>query len=177
MRMKNTSKLNGMIMVGALYLASSGQMALRAQDATQSDKPQSTGTNAVCNQTAKMNKCSNLIGSTVRNTQGETLGKISDIVLDLNNGRVSYCVLNVAHKISTTPKYLAVPIGAFQCSADETHLVLNADKDKVAQAQGFDSNNWPPATSPAWGAQPFWQETPKVAPSSHELPRLPNPEK
>ena len=181
--MKKISKLNVMIIAGALCLASSGQMALRAQDATQpaqtpqTDTTKSTGTNAACTQITKMNKCSKVIGSTVRNSQGETLGKISDIVLDLNNGRVSYCVLDVSHKISATPKYLAVPIGAFQCSPDESHLILNADKDKVAQAQGFDRDNWPPAINPAWGAQPFWQEAPKAtAPSSHELPRLPNPE-
>ncbi len=175
--MNKINKVSLMIVASALCVASSGSMNLRAQDAPRSDPPPSTGTNAVCYQSAKMSKCSNLIGSKVQNAQGETLGKISDIVLDLNSGRVSYCVLDVAHKISATPKYLAVPIAAFQCSADETHLILNADKDKVAQAQGFDRNNWPVANNPAWGAQPFWQDVPKpTAPSSHELPRLANPQ-
>jgi len=171
--MKKISKLNLMIIATAIGLASSGQTALRAQDAAQPNIPQATATKTVC---CKMNKCSNLIGSTVQNAQGEKLGKISDIVVDLNNGRVSYCVLEVSHKISATSKCLAVPIGAFQCSADETHLILNAETDKVAQAKGIDHNDWPPATNPAWGAQPFWQDPPKpTAPSSHELPRVSNP--
>jgi sporulation protein YlmC with PRC-barrel domain len=169
-RMKNMKKFNLVIIAGALCLGS----ALQAQDAARTDTPPSTGTNAVSNQNKKMNKCSCLIGSKVQNAQGETLGKISDIVLDLNNGRVSYCVLDVAHKISSTPKHLAVPIGAFQCSPDESHLILNADKEKVAQAQGFESDNWPAANNPAWGAEPFWQEPRPTAPSSHELPRLPS---
>jgi sporulation protein YlmC with PRC-barrel domain len=167
--MNKISKFNLMVITGALCLATSGQIALQAQDAAQPAVPQTTATNAAC---TKMNKCSNLIGSTVQNAQGEKLGKISDIVLDLNNGRVSYCVLEVSHKISATTKCLAVPIGAFQCSADETCLILNAEKEKVAQAQGIDHNDWPPATNPAWGAQPFWQDPPKPsAPSSHGLPR------
>jgi hypothetical protein len=75
---------------------------------------------------------------------------------------VSYCVLRVEHGISATPKYLAVPLAALQPAADGQRVILNADKDKVAQAQGFDRHNWPSVSNPAWGAQPVWQTVPKA---------------
>lgn len=167
--MNKTKKLNLIIMAGALCLAS-GQMAARAQNAPYTGA-QSTANNAACTQVMKMDKCSQLIGSTVQNAQGEKLGKIHDIVLDLNNGHVAYCVLSVSHDISSTPKFLAVPVTAFQCSENGSHLILNASTETLAQAQGFDRNNWPAPTTQAWGAQPFWQRP--TAPSSHELPRVP----
>ena len=47
-------------------------------------------------------------------------------------------------------------------------MILDADKDKVANAQGFDRNNWPSTTNPVWGAQPFWQsnQRPMTTPSN-----------
>ena len=109
-----------------------------------------------------MNKCSQLIGAAVEDPQGDKLGKIDEVVVDFESGRVSYCVLSVEHKLFATPKFLAVPLAALQTSSDGMRLILNTDKDKIAQAQGFDRDNWPSVTNPAWGAQPFWQTTPKA---------------
>jgi hypothetical protein len=98
-------------------------------------------------------------------------------VVDFDDSRVAYCVLSVEHKLFATPKYLAVPLAALRSSSDGSRLSLNADKDKVAQAQGFDRDNWPSVINPAWGAQPFWQpqkgtisvlsDQPTKTPSSH----------
>ena len=145
-------KFNSMAVIATLCVAAVGWMSAQAQDQT----TPATG------QPMRMNKCSLLIGTTVENPQGEKLGKIEEVVVDLDNGRVSYCVLNVEHKLFATPKYLAVPLAAFRPSDDNSLLILNADKDKVAQAQGFDRDNWPSVSNPVWGAQPFWQTTPKA---------------
>jgi sporulation protein YlmC with PRC-barrel domain len=177
--MKKTSKFDSKIMIAAMCLAAAGLMAqtqdnpvggTRNQNApitsdsqsqqggTQSQSQQSGSTNAP-GQPQRINKCSSLIGTTVENQQGDKLGKIDEVVVDFDTGRVSYCVLSVEHKLFGQPKYIAVPLAAFQPSPDGDRLILNADKDKMAQAQGFDRNNWPSVTNPAWGAQPFWQST------------------
>jgi sporulation protein YlmC with PRC-barrel domain len=176
--MKKTSKIDRKLsstLVATLCVAA-GLVTAQAQDAPLSGptqaRPQTpeavsqsqrlvTDKTEAC-QPTKMNKCSELIGTAVENPQGDKLGKIEEVVVDFDNGRVSYCVMGVEHKLFATPKYLAVPLSALRASADGTHLILNADKDKVAQAQGFDRNNWPSVTSPAWGAQPFWQTAPKM---------------
>ena len=57
-----------------------------------------------------------------------------------------------------------MPLTALTASADQKHLILNADKAKVEAAMGFDRNNWPSVNNPSWGAEPFWQkETGKPA--------------
>jgi hypothetical protein len=113
-----------------------------------------------------VNKGSKLIGATVKNPQGETLGKIDDVVVDYNTGRISYAALEVKGAMFSKGKYLAVPLAAFRPSEDGSSLILNADREKIAQAQGFDRNNWPAINNPSWGAQPFWQNPDASTPSS-----------
>jgi sporulation protein YlmC with PRC-barrel domain len=115
-------------------------------------------TTANSGQVTKINKASQLIGMAVKNQQNEKLGKIDDIVLDFSGDKVAYCVLSVSQGAFSTDKLHAVPLRAFQSSADGTYLILNADKEKLAQAPGFDKENWPNPSNPSWGAEPFWQE-------------------
>jgi sporulation protein YlmC with PRC-barrel domain len=121
----------------------------------------------------KINKGSSLIGATVKNQQGETLGKIKDIVVDLSSEKVAYAVLDTGTGAFSTQKLHAVPLRAFQTDAEGTSLILNADKQKAAQAEGFDKNNWPAMNSAAWGAEPFWKESEgtTTAPRSTESDR------
>ena len=158
-------KLNIRVAVTTLCVVAAGCLTGLAQDAPYTsinqNKPQAESTPAP-GQPTQFNKCSQLIGTAVENPQGDKLGKIEEVVVDFNNGRVSYCVLGVEQGMFSKAKYLAVPLAAFRPNADGTRLILNASKDKVAQAQGFDRDHWPSVTNPVWGAQPFWQAGPKT---------------
>lgn len=176
--MKKAIKNSSKAMIATLCVAATSLLAQNSTTSTATGNGTTTGTSSTSvtenrnNQPVdqsnmsssedsgimKLNKGSKLIGSEVQNPQGDKLGKIEDIVVDYNKGKVSYCVLEVEHSLFSTPKYIAVPLSAFRPNADGTRLILNADKDRVAQAQGFDRNNWPSASSPSWGAQPFWQQ-------------------
>jgi len=57
-------------------------------------------TNNQSSQPTKINKASSLIGTMARNQQGEELGKIRDLAIDFNSGRVAYIVLE-----SDTPRH------------------------------------------------------------------------
>jgi len=105
-----------------------------------------------------VNKASSLIGMEVRNQNDEKLGKIEDIVVDLNSGKIAYAVLNAGNLFKT--KYLAVPVTAFAPSADQKHLTLTADKAKLESAKGFEKNMWPSVSNPDWGADMFWETRP-----------------
>jgi len=117
------------------------------------------GTNAQSSQPLKINKGSSLIGTTVKNQQGETLGKVSDLVIDFSTERVTYVVLDSAPGVLTAQKLHAVPLRAFQPDAEGTSLILNAEKAKLDRAPGFAKDNWPVVAAPAWGAEPFWKNT------------------
>jgi sporulation protein YlmC with PRC-barrel domain len=178
--MKKARKFDSKVVAVTLCAAAAAWMVAQAQDAPISgvNQPQQQPATAPDpGQPMRLNKCSQLIGTSVENPHGDKLGKIDGVVVDFDDSRVAYCVLSVEHKLFATPKYLAVPLAALRSSSDGSRLSLNADKDKVAQAQGFDRDNWPSVINPAWGAQPFWQpqkgtisvlsDQPTKTPSSH----------
>jgi sporulation protein YlmC with PRC-barrel domain len=176
--MKKARKFSSKVGIATLCVAAASWLAARAQDApvpapNQSQPQPSQRTAAADQPMMTVNRCSKLIGATVRNQQGYTLGKIGEVVVDLDSGRVAYCVLKVKRSGSGKAKYLALPLAALQASEDGLYVVLNADKDKVAQAKGFDANNWPALNNPAWGAQPFWapKDTDYFAPPVNNPPR------
>src|SRR5437764_4890989 len=67
-----------------------GQSANQQQDQASADSGQQM---TLQNQPAPINKASRFIGMKVLNQKGQTLGKIKDVVLDLQSGQVAYVVL------------------------------------------------------------------------------------
>lgn len=122
---------------------------LRAGDATRT-------TNQA--QVMKINKGSTFIGATVKNPQGEDLGKIHDIVIDFSSDKISYVVLGNRTGVLSPQKYHAVPLRAFQPDPQGSGLILNADKAKLESSVGFDKDNWPAVGTSTWGAEPFWKD-------------------
>ena len=120
---------------------------------------QSTAERSMASQPTRFDRASKLIGMTVRNPQGEDLGDIKDIVLNFNKGTVSYAVLSSGGVLGVGEKLLAVPLTAFSESPDGAHLVLNATKTNISQAESI-GNNWPSVNNPSFGAIPFWQQKP-----------------
>lgn len=121
-------------------------------------------TNSQSLHVTKINKGSSLIGATVKNQQGETLGEVNDLVVDFSSGRVAYLVLETDAGILSAEKVHAIPLRAFQPDATGTSLILNANRAQLEASAGFDKDNWPSATSGVWGAQPSWKDDPKTTP-------------
>jgi sporulation protein YlmC with PRC-barrel domain len=63
-------------------------------------------------------RASNLIGKDVRNPQGEDLGDIKDVIVDLNNSRVHYIVLSFGGIMGVGDIQFAFPATAFRMAAD-----------------------------------------------------------
>jgi sporulation protein YlmC with PRC-barrel domain len=127
------------------------------QPARQSSTLDSSTEATAPGQPTRFNKASKLIGMEVQNEQGQNLGDIKDIVINLEKGTVSYAVLSSGGVLGVGEKLLAVPLTAFTRSADEKHLVLQASKDNISQAESI-GNNWPSVQNPSFGAMPFWQQ-------------------
>ena len=108
---------------------------------------------------------STLKGDSVVNHQGEDLGNIEDLMIDLEGGRIGYAVLSFGGFLGMGDKLFAIPWDALTVDQQNQRLVLNVDKDLLKQAPGFDKDNWPDMTDPAWGAElytyygyrPYWE--------------------
>lgn len=91
-----------------------------------------------------------LIGNDVRNTEGEDVGDIKDIMLDMRSGTVSYAVLSFKAFLSMGEKLFAVPWSALQLDTENKVFVLDVDKDRLKSAPGFDKSDWPDMADPTW---------------------------
>jgi sporulation protein YlmC with PRC-barrel domain len=96
-----------------------------------------------------------LAGLNVRNPQGEKLGSIDDLVINMQDGKVQYLALSVGGVLGIGDKLFAVPFQEvrFVHGKDEMHFVVDISKEKLEQAPGFDKSNWPDFADPAWRSQ------------------------
>ncbi len=109
-----------------------------------------------------------LIGTTVLNKQGEKLGKLEEIMLDLATGRVGYAVLSFGGILGIGDKLFAVPWNRLEFDQANEHIVMDANKELLAKAPGFDKNNWPKHPNGQWvrevysfyGNEPYWIKSP-----------------
>ena len=88
-------------------------------------------------------RASNLIGRDVQNRQGQDLGDVEDVLVNINSGEVEYAVLSFGGFLGMGDKLFAFPLEAFDRSQDRDHLVLAIDQNRLENAPGFDRNNWP----------------------------------
>ena len=106
-----------------------------------------------------------LQGDDVINLQGEKLGSIEDIMLDVGSGRVAYAVLSFGGILGMGDKLFAIPWSALTLDADRKCFVLDIPKDRLQGAPGFDKDHWPSMADESWASQvysyynqqPYWQ--------------------
>jgi len=106
-----------------------------------------------------------LAGDRVRNSAGEDLGKIEEIMIDLETRRVAYAVLSYGGFLGMGNKLFAVPWEALRLDEDEHQFILDVDKETLENAPGFDKDNWPDMADPNWGSEvyshygykPYWE--------------------
>ena len=108
-------------------------------------------------------RASQLIGKNVENAQGENLGEIKDLIIDVNNDRVFYAVLEFGGFLGMGEKLFAYPLRAFKHTGNSMDkLVLNVDKDKLKAAPGFARDKWPDWLSYGDQVDRYYGETVKV---------------
>ena len=111
----------------------------------------------------RLMRASQLIGKNVENSQGENLGEIKDLVIDVNNERVFYAILEFGGFLGLGEKLFAYPVRSFnQTSADTDKLVLNVDKDKLKAAPGFARDSWPDWLTYGKQVDKYYGETVKL---------------
>lgn len=99
-------------------------------------------------------RASELIGMTVKNVRGENLGKINDLIVDVNNERVYYAVLAYGGIMGLGGKLFAYPVTLFRPGVDKNELALNVDKERLKKAPSFEKNSWP-----EWGGQDHYRNS------------------
>ena len=89
----------------------------------------------------------------VRNSAGEDLGKIEEIMIDIPTGRVAYAVLSFGGFLGLGDKLFAVPWQALTVNERDHIFILNVDRKRLQEAPGFDPNHWPDMADPSFGSR------------------------
>ena len=84
-----------------------------------------------------------LTGDKVINARDEDLGKVEDIMLDVENGQVAYAVLSFGGFLGMGNKLFAIPWKVMRLDEARKCFVLDVDKETLKNAPGFDKDNWP----------------------------------
>jgi len=87
---------------------------------------------------------STITGTSVQNLQGDDVGSIYDLMIDLERGEVLYAVLSHGGFLGMGTDYFAVPMQALIFSdRDEDLIKVDIDKTILENAPGFNKDNWP----------------------------------
>ena len=100
----------------------------------------------------------------VVNSQGEDLGKVRQLMIDLQYGRIAYAVLDFGDFLGVENKFYAVPWDALSSHFKENRFHLNIPKEAFEKADGFSGNDMPNMADRDWGErlftfygyQPYW---------------------
>jgi hypothetical protein len=110
---------------------------------------------------------SDIVGSKVHNFQEEALGHIEDLAVDMQTGIIRYAVLSFGGFLGIGDKLFAVPWISMRFDPVKEIFYLDAYKDRMEKAPGFDRDHWPNMDDREWGervhqhygASPWWQST------------------
>jgi sporulation protein YlmC with PRC-barrel domain len=95
------------------------------------------------NQHPRARSATTVIGSKVVNPEGEELGSIKDLMIDLDDGQIAYVVLSFGGFLRLGDKLFAIPLEALTFEAEEHTAILDVDKEVLKNAPGFDKDHWP----------------------------------
>ena len=104
----------------------------------------------------------------VKSPQGEDLGKIEEVMIDMELGRVAYAVLSFGGLWGLGSKWVPVPWDAVALLPAEKVLLLKIEKEKIEKAPNFEAATLPELANRQWGAvihtyygyPPYWEKRP-----------------
>ncbi|MGZ4994879.1 MAG: PRC-barrel domain-containing protein [Methylobacter sp.] len=95
----------------------------------------------------QVSRASKINGTNVKNTKGENMGGIKDLVIDSESGRVVYAVVSFGGILGLGNKLFAIPWSVLKWNREKEYYVLDLDKETLKNAPGFDKKHWPDSSN------------------------------
>lgn len=90
---------------------------------------------------------SEIIGKKVMNAQNEDLGKVQDLIVNVDSGSVPFAVIGSG--LGSRNK-IAVPLDSLNCSSDGKHFTMSATKEELKTASKSPQGRWVIAENAEW---------------------------
>ncbi len=84
-----------------------------------------------------------IVGDKVQNYEGQDLGTIENLMININDGHIEYAVIEFGSVLGMGGKLFAVPFTALTLDPTRQLFMLNKDKEYLKECPGFDKNHWP----------------------------------
>ncbi|MEI7297504.1 PRC-barrel domain-containing protein [Paraburkholderia tropica] len=112
-----------------------------------------------------------LDGNKVITSDGEHVGKISNIMLDVRGGRIAYAVLSEGGFLGMGNTLHAIPWNALTLDTAEKCFRVAITAQRIKDDPGFDKDHWPSMADTTWGTQlhdyygrrPYWSSDTTLA--------------
>ena len=94
-----------------------------------------------------------LIGMTVENSQGEEVGAVRDLAVDLRSGNVEHVVMGYGGWLGIGETNTAVPLQMFQprnLGTDEPVMIIDITQDQLRGAPEYPLDEWPRRGAGSW---------------------------
>ena len=98
---------------------------------------------AATNTPLKYLTASSIISDKVLNNEGEHMGSIKDIMLDIRNGEIEYFIIEFGGFLGLGEKFFAIPFHLLEVDPDNKVFRFNEKKETLIKAPGFDKHHWP----------------------------------
>ena len=90
---------------------------------------------------------SSISGDKVFNPQGDHLGRIMDVMLNVTQGTVEYIVVEFGGVPGVKSKYFAIPFTKLTIDTEREAFIIDMSRESFEDSPGFDRNHWPEPNS------------------------------
>jgi len=91
-----------------------------------------------------------ITGSRLINLEGEHIGTIDNLVIDIDTGTIVYAVLEFGGIMGFGDKLFAVPWQSLTAVPVEGIFILDQSRARLKKAPGFDKDDWPDIGDRGW---------------------------
>jgi len=132
-----------------------------------------------------LEKASKILGLEVKDARDQKVGKVKDLAVDLQNGRIVAVILATGGTLGVDEQYLAVPPAQFVSQQNDRTLILGGDAAHFKNGPTFKMAEWDEAVQPKnilniydyYGVKPYFSAGDHVAPNhaAEELTKTSKP--
>ena len=95
-------------------------------------------------------KAGRLMGTAVENLQGQQLGKVENLMVDLSAGRIIAVIISTGEFLGLGGELSAVPPTALRFNPQHDTLQLDVSKETLANSPHFKAGQWPDFSQPGY---------------------------
>jgi sporulation protein YlmC with PRC-barrel domain len=110
-------------------------------------------------------RATKLLDCKVKNTKGEKIGEVEDLIIDKDEGYVAYAILSFGGFLGVGEKLFAIPFSKVVRTDDQTCVVADLTKAQLESAPTFANDSWPvfdrkygTTLHEYYQAKPYWDD-------------------